>query len=95
MVNEESVDKLQNAVNQLIKTEEEVVDVDLQRKLSSQGIRKPVIVIWASDDVQTRERARKLGAAWFLRKPVDGQALNDAIHWAMGVTKNKSGPSDS
>jgi len=37
----------------------------------------------------TRERARKLGAAAFLRKPVDGQALIDAIHWAMGVALNK------
>jgi hypothetical protein len=35
MVNEESIDKLKNMVNQLIKTEEEVVEVDLQRKLSS------------------------------------------------------------
>ena len=40
------------------------------------------------DDAETRERARKLGAAAFFRKPVDGQALIDSIHWAMGVSQN-------
>ena len=68
---------------------------DLQRKLAEQGIRTPVIVVSASDDAQTREHARELGAVSFFRKPVDDQALIDAIHWAMGVTKNKSGPYDS
>ena len=55
---------------------------DLQKRLLSQGIRMPVIVISASDDVQTRERARELGAVNFFRKPVDDQALLDAIWWA-------------
>jgi len=68
---------------------------DLQEKLASKGIRIPVIAISAFDDAETRERARNLGAAAFFRKPVDGQALIDAIHWATGVTKDKSGPSDS
>jgi len=67
----------------------------LQEKLASKDIRIPTIAVSALDDAETRERARKLGAAAFFRKPVDGQALIDAIHWAMGVTKHKSGPSDS
>jgi FixJ family two-component response regulator len=68
---------------------------DLQEKLVFKGIRLPVIAVSALDDAETRERARNLGAAAFFRKPVDGQALIDAIHWAMGVTKHKSDPSDS
>ncbi len=57
---------------------------DLQQKLISKGIRMPVITVSAFDDAETRERARKLGATAFFRKPVDGQALVDAIHWALG-----------
>jgi FixJ family two-component response regulator len=57
---------------------------DLQKKIASQGIRMPVIVISASDDAQSRERARELGAVAFFRKPVDDQALLDAIFWAIG-----------
>ena len=59
---------------------------DLQEKLASMGIRIPVIVISAFDDTETRERARKLGATAFFRKPVDGEALIDAIHWATGAS---------
>ena len=57
---------------------------DLQKKIASQGIRMPVIVISASDDAQSRERVRELGAVAFFRKPVDDQALLDAIFWAIG-----------
>jgi FixJ family two-component response regulator len=64
---------------------------DLQRELSSRGIRMPVIVISASDDAQIREQARRLGAAAFFRKPIDDQALLDAIWWAISGAKQKSG----
>ena len=57
---------------------------DLQQRLLSEGIQIPVIVISASDDVQIREHARELGAQVFFRKPVDDQALLDAIWWAIG-----------
>lgn len=56
---------------------------DLQRKLMAQGNRIPIIVISASDDAQTREQARDLGAVAFFRKPIDDQALIDAIDWAV------------
>jgi len=68
---------------------------DLQEKLASMGIRIPVITVSAFDDAETRERARKLGAVAFFRKPVDGQALIDAIHWATGVTKYNPSATDS
>ncbi len=60
---------------------------DLQRKLTDQGLRIPVIVISASDDAQTREGARELGAVAFFRKPIDDQALLDAIDWAIQGTR--------
>jgi len=68
---------------------------ELQEKLASKGIWIPVIAASAFADAKTWERARKLGAAAYIRKPVDGQAFIDAIHWAIGVNKHKSGPSDS
>ena len=68
---------------------------DLQEKLVSMGIRIPVINVSAFDDAETRERARKLGAVALFRKPVDGQALIDAIHWATGITKHNPTLTDS
>ncbi len=65
---------------------------DVQEKLSSMGIRMPVITVSAFDDAETRERARTLGAVAFFRKPVDGQALIDAIHWATGAMKHNPTP---
>jgi len=56
---------------------------DLQQRLSSEGIKIPVIVISASDDLETREKAKELGAISFFRKPIDDQALLDAIWWAI------------
>jgi FixJ family two-component response regulator len=61
---------------------------DLQQKLSEAGIMLPVIVVSASDDEQVRDTARRLGAKSFFRKPVDDQALLDAILWVVsGVRK--------
>ena len=65
-----------------------ITGFDLQEELVSKGIRTPVIAVSAFDDAKTRERARELGATAFFRKPVDGEALIDAIHWAMGRAKN-------
>jgi FixJ family two-component response regulator len=42
-----------------------------------------VIVISASDEARVREQARELGAVAFFRKPIDDQALLDAITWAI------------
>lgn len=61
----------------------------LLRRLAAEGMRLPVIVVSASDDVQIREHARELGAVSFFRKPVDDQALIDAIWWAISGTAKK------
>ena len=68
---------------------------DLQEELASKGIQIPVIAVSAHDDAKTRERARDLGATAFFRKPVDGEALIDAIHWAIGIDKHESRPPKS
>jgi FixJ family two-component response regulator len=57
--------------------------LDLQRELLAKGSTIPVIFITAFDTPETREQARALGAAGYFRKPVDDQALLDAIQWAL------------
>ena len=42
-----------------------------------------MIVLSASDDKESRGRARKSNAVVFFCKPVDGTALLDAIEWAL------------
>lgn len=56
---------------------------ELQAKLEEKGFCLAVIALSAMDKPETRELARKLGAVTFFRKPVDDQALLDAIYWAM------------
>jgi FixJ family two-component response regulator len=60
---------------------------DLMEKLISKGIHTPVICVTAFDDAISRERARKLGATAYFTKPVDDQALIDAINWAIQTGK--------
>lgn len=43
----------------------------------------PVIFMTAFDTPETRAEARAAGAAGCFRKPVDDQALLDAIEWAL------------
>lgn len=53
--------------------------------LAEKGVVLPVIFLSAHDDALVRDHARKVGAVAFFRKPVDGQALLDAIAWVMGA----------
>lgn len=53
----------------------------VQAELNRRGITLPVIAVSAHDDPESRSRAHAAGARLFLRKPVDDQALLDAIHW--------------
>ena len=62
---------------------------NLMETLTEKKIGLPVIVISASDDVHIRRRVKELGAVAFFRKPVDDQALLDAIWWAISGTKEK------
>lgn len=63
-----------------------VTGLQVQERLRDMGIRLPVIAMSARDDDGVREAARALGARFFLHKPVDDQALLDAISWVTGAT---------
>lgn len=65
-----------------------VTGLEVQARLKEKGIMLPVIAVSARDDEDTRRLARELGAKFFLRKPVDDQALLDAIHWVTGSKDN-------
>jgi len=56
----------------------------LLEELRSRRIGVPVIVVTAYDSAESRQLAQKLGAKMFFRKPVDDQALIDAIHCFRG-----------
>lgn len=58
--------------------------LDLPRRLEQAGLKLPVIFITAWDSPEIREQVRRAGGAGYFRKPVDDQALIDAIHWAIG-----------
>lgn len=62
---------------------------DLAERLTSCGIKTPLIIISGSDDAQTRERVRELGALAVFRKPADDQALLDTITWTVSGIRNK------
>jgi FixJ family two-component response regulator len=55
--------------------------LQVQAQLKARGNTMPVIAVSARDDDETRGRARELDAQCFFRKPVDDQALLDAIAW--------------
>jgi FixJ family two-component response regulator len=52
---------------------------ELQDQLEADRLAIPIIFMTAHDDPATRERIRRSGAAGYLGKPFDGQALLDAI----------------
>ena len=53
--------------------------LDLQEKLASRGAKYTVIFMTAFDNPRWQERAKKMGAVAYLRKPFKSQALIDAI----------------
>ena len=62
--------------------------MELLARLKEKGIQYPVIAVSARDDDDTRQLAKDLGVRYFMRKPVDDQALIDAINW---VVKERQG----
>lgn len=57
---------------------------ELQEQLAADRVIIPIIFMTAHDDAPTRERIRRAGAAGYLGKPFDGQALLDAIRGVAG-----------
>jgi FixJ family two-component response regulator len=60
----------------------------VQARLTEAGIRLPTVVITGHDSDESRERALGGGAAAYLRKPVDDQALLDAITHAVQTARS-------
>jgi FixJ family two-component response regulator len=65
--------------------------LDLLHALAERGNTVPVILLSARDDAATREAAQQLGAAAFFSKPIDGQALVDAIVWSVRMPESEVG----
>ncbi|HEY1251451.1 MAG TPA: response regulator [Thermoanaerobaculia bacterium] len=61
----------------------------VQAWLAEAGLRIPVIVITGRDTPETRARALENGAFAYFRKPVDGEALLDAIAAAIARKKGQ------
>ena len=57
--------------------------LELQRRLSAQGHRIPIIFITAFPDDATRARAMAAGALGFLTKPFDASTLSECIEMAL------------
>ena len=58
--------------------------LELLRQLrESEGTSTPIILLSKTDQPELRQQAKELGAAGFFREPLDGEALLDAIHWAL------------
>jgi two-component system response regulator FixJ len=53
--------------------------LELQERLTAEGVRLPIIVITAYGDVPTAVRAMKAGAVEFIEKPYDGDVVVSAI----------------
>jgi FixJ family two-component response regulator len=57
--------------------------LDLKGRLNATRHTHPLIFLTADDSDEIRAAARDAGAVGFFRKPVDTQALLDAIEWAL------------
>ena len=62
---------------------------ELQAQLTADRVVIPIIFITAHDDVATRERAEKSGAAAYLCKPFDEELLLDAVRGVVGGNGNR------
>jgi FixJ family two-component response regulator len=61
----------------------ELDGLELQRRLTNQGILFPIIFLTGQGDIPMSVRAMKAGAADFLAKPVDAAALIQAVRSAL------------
>jgi FixJ family two-component response regulator len=59
--------------------------LELHQKLIERGFKLPVIFITGYDTPETRIEVSKIGAFGYFRKPVDDQALLDAIQLALSA----------
>jgi FixJ family two-component response regulator len=65
----------------------DMTGLELQREIVKRGSRIPFIFVTGHDTDESRSEAKKAGAAGYFRKPVDDQALLDAIVWALSQSE--------
>ncbi len=65
----------------------ELNGLELQRRMTEQGIRLPVIVMTGHGDVPIAVEAMKAGAADFLEKPFDDEQLLTAVSNAIALSQ--------
>jgi len=65
--------------------------LQLQRELQQAGSPLRFIFVTAQDTEETRAEAIRAGGAALFVKPVDDQALLDAIHWTLSLSADRSG----
>ncbi len=68
----------------------ELSEMDLKAEFKKHGVCLPFIIISADDDSKIKQRAHKMNAAGFFRKPIDGLALVDSIDWAVQSEKRNN-----
>ncbi len=68
----------------------ELSEMDLKAEFKKHGVCLPFIIISADDDSKIKQRAHKMKAAGFFRKPIDGLALVDSIDWAVQSEKRNN-----
>ena len=66
---------------------------DVQARLAEAGLPIPVVIITGHDSTETRHRALAGRPAAYLRKPVNDQALLDAIELALSSNRPPASPS--
>jgi FixJ family two-component response regulator len=59
---------------------------EVQARMAQSGVRVPIVVITGHDTPESRQRVMGAGACAYLRKPVDDQALLDAVTAAIRST---------
>jgi FixJ family two-component response regulator len=64
----------------------DVNGLDLQRHLNRIGVSIPTIIITAHNEIGLRERCVAIGASAFLTKPLNAQALMEAINAATAAS---------
>ena len=64
--------------------------MDVQQQLARSGLQLPIVVITGHDEPLARSQCLSAGAAAYLRKPLDDEALLDAIHRAAGVARSSA-----
>jgi FixJ family two-component response regulator len=61
--------------------------LDIQQQLARNGLRVPIVVITGHDEPLTRAQCLSAGATAYLCKPLDDEALLDAIRRAAGAAR--------